>query len=87
MPMMSAGGELAVAAVALHDAKDACVLPIGPASIFGAALGCKSLWPDPAAMAARYGAETAVIDWHARLVCSGCGGRHVDFVVSGTERR
>jgi hypothetical protein len=26
--------------------------------------------PDPAEMAARYGAETTVPDWHARLVCS-----------------
>jgi hypothetical protein len=26
--------------------------------------------PDPVEMAERYGAETAVPDWHARLVCS-----------------
>jgi hypothetical protein len=25
-------------------------------------------------MAARYGAETPVLDWHERLVCSRCGG-------------
>ncbi len=43
--------------------------------------------PDPAELTARYGAETTVPDWHARLVCSGCGSRRVDFVVSGTERR
>jgi hypothetical protein len=38
-------------------------------------------------MAARYGAETSVIEWRGRLVCSRCGGREVDMVVSGTERR
>jgi hypothetical protein len=43
--------------------------------------------PDPAAMAQRYGAETSVRDWHSRLACSGCGSRHVDFVVAGTARR
>jgi hypothetical protein len=43
--------------------------------------------PDPAEMAERYGAEMAVPHWHGRLVCSGCGTREVDMVVSGTERR
>jgi len=43
--------------------------------------------PDPAQLAERYGAETHVLDWHTRLVCSKCGGRDVDFVVSGTKRR
>ena len=42
---------------------------------------------DPAEMAERYGAETAVIEWRERLVCSGCGNRQVDMVVSGTELR
>jgi hypothetical protein len=42
--------------------------------------------PDPAEMAARYGVGMTVPDWHARLVCSECGGRRVDMVVSGTER-
>jgi hypothetical protein len=37
-------------------------------------------------MAQRYGAEMTVPDWHARLVCSQCGSRRVDFVVTGTER-
>jgi len=32
--------------------------------------------PDPA--------EMAVPDWHVRLVCSHCGSRRVDMVVSGT---
>jgi len=27
-----------------------------------------------------------VIDWAARLRCSACGGRVVDFVVSGARR-
>jgi hypothetical protein len=43
--------------------------------------------PDPAEMAARYGADATVLDWRARLVCSGCGSRQVDAVVSGTVRR
>jgi hypothetical protein len=42
---------------------------------------------DPAEMAARYGADTPVPDWRERLVCSGCGGRQADMVVTGTERR
>jgi hypothetical protein len=43
--------------------------------------------PDPAEMAARYGADTSILDWRQRLVCSECGAREVDFVVTGTERR
>jgi hypothetical protein len=31
--------------------------------------------PDPAEMAARYGAEMTVPDWHKRLVCGQCGSR------------
>ena len=42
---------------------------------------------DPGEVAEQHGPETTVIDWHARLTCSGCGGRQVDFVVTGTERR
>jgi hypothetical protein len=38
-------------------------------------------------MAARYGAEMSIPDWHQRLVCSACGSRRVDFVVTGTEHR
>jgi len=43
--------------------------------------------PDPAEQARRYGAGTPVLDWCERLVCSECGGREVDFVVTGTARR
>jgi hypothetical protein len=43
--------------------------------------------PDPTDMAARYGAETPVLDWRERLVCSECGSHEVDMVVSGTQRR
>jgi len=43
--------------------------------------------PDPAEHAQRYGAETSVLEWRDKLVCSRCGGRHVEMVVSGTERR
>jgi hypothetical protein len=43
--------------------------------------------PDPDEMADRYGAEMPVPEWGERLVCSGCGSRQIDFVVSGTERR
>jgi hypothetical protein len=49
---------------------------------------CKDCWPkveaDPTEMAARYGAEMAVLDWRERLVCSQCGSRAVDMVVTGT---
>jgi hypothetical protein len=43
--------------------------------------------PDPAAMAARHGAETTLLEWAARLVCGQCGGRRVNWVVSGARRR
>jgi Zn finger protein HypA/HybF involved in hydrogenase expression len=41
--------------------------------------------PHPAKMAARYGAEMTVPDWRERLVCSQCGSRNVDMVVSGSN--
>jgi hypothetical protein len=43
--------------------------------------------PDPAEMAERYGVETTVPDWSERLLCSRCGSRNVDMVVSGTRGR
>jgi hypothetical protein len=43
--------------------------------------------PDPAEMAERYGAEMGVPKWREQLVCSGCSGRQVDMVVTGTVRR
>jgi hypothetical protein len=39
--------------------------------------------PDTAEQAKRYGAETPVPEWRKRLVCSACGGRDIDMVVSG----
>ena len=52
---------------------------------------CKScrrrVEPDPSEMAERYGAEMPVPEWGERLVCSQCGNRDVDMVVTGTERR
>jgi len=42
--------------------------------------------PDPAEMAARYGAETPEPDWRERLVCSKCGSREIDIVVTGERR-
>jgi hypothetical protein len=56
--------------------------------------------PDPAEMAARYRAETPVLEWRddhlrwsdqlglahrERLVCSCCGGRRVDFMQRASE--
>jgi hypothetical protein len=41
--------------------------------------------PDPTEMAVRYGADMSVPDWHQRLVCSACGGRRVDFVITGAK--
>src|SRR5712671_7988417 len=32
-------------------------------------------------------AEISVLEWRDKLVCSQCGGHHVDMVVTGTERR
>jgi hypothetical protein len=43
--------------------------------------------PDAAEMARQYGAGTSVLDWRDRLVCSRCGSRAIDMVVTGTERR
>jgi hypothetical protein len=43
--------------------------------------------PDPVEMAARYGAETSVLDWREKLVGSKCGGRQVDMVVTGERRK
>jgi hypothetical protein len=43
--------------------------------------------PDPSEMAERYGADMPVPEWRERLVCSQCGSRDVDMVVTGTERR
>jgi len=43
--------------------------------------------PDPAEMAARYGAATSVLDWREKLVRSRCGGRQADMVVTGTKRQ
>ena len=43
--------------------------------------------PDPAEMAKQYGAGTSVLDWRDRLMCSRCGSRNVDMVMTGTERR
>ena len=40
----------------------------------------------PAEMAAHFGDEMTVLDWRRRLVCSGCGSRRVDFVVTGDKR-
>jgi hypothetical protein len=43
--------------------------------------------PDPAEQAQRYGAEMTIPEWRDRLVCSKCGSREIDMVVTGTERR
>jgi len=43
--------------------------------------------PDAAEMARQYGTGTSVLDWRDRLLCSNCGSRAVDMVVTGTERR
>jgi hypothetical protein len=49
--------------------------------------GCqRRLEPDPAVQAQRYGRETSVLDWRQRLVCSQCGSRDIDMVVTGTRK-
>jgi hypothetical protein len=68
----------------------------GPATLGGtAAAGVRLIvWcracqhqvePDPAEMAARYGADTSVLDWR-ELVCSRCRSRQTDMVVTGERR-
>jgi hypothetical protein len=42
--------------------------------------------PDPAALAEHYGAGVSVLDWRDRLICSRCGGRVNDMVLTGTRR-
>jgi hypothetical protein len=42
--------------------------------------------PDPAEMAGRDGAEMSIPNWQKRLVCSACGSRRIDFVVTGERR-
>ena len=42
--------------------------------------------PDVAEQAARHGADLPPLDSARRLRCSACGGREVDFVVSGARR-
>jgi hypothetical protein len=42
--------------------------------------------PDPAELAERYGAVVSVLDWRDRLICSRCGGRDNDMVLTGTRR-
>ena len=42
--------------------------------------------PDPAEQAERYGAEMTLPGWRERLVCSRCGSRVIDMVVTGTKR-
>jgi hypothetical protein len=49
--------------------------------------GCQhQVEPDPAEQALRYGAETSVLDWRERLVCSRCGSRDIDMVLTGSRR-
>jgi hypothetical protein len=67
-------------------------MTLGAASAAGVRLifWCKEcrhrVEPDPAEMAARYGAETPVLDWRERLVCSRCGSRRADMVLTGERR-
>jgi hypothetical protein len=42
--------------------------------------------PDPAEMAARYGAGVSVLDWRERLRGSRCGSRDIDMVLTGQRR-
>jgi hypothetical protein len=42
--------------------------------------------PDVAEQVAHHGPVMTVVDWAARLVCTRCGERSADFVVSGARR-
>jgi hypothetical protein len=69
----------------------------GPPMTLGSAAAAKlrlAVWckacgrrsePDPAEQARWYGPETPVPEWRRRLVCSQCGSRNVDMVVTGTR--
>jgi Zn finger protein HypA/HybF involved in hydrogenase expression len=49
--------------------------------------GCQhKVEPDPAEMARRYGAEMPALEWRTRLVCSKCGSRRADMVLTGERR-
>jgi hypothetical protein len=55
--------------------------------LIGWCLDCRhQVEPDPAEMAARYGADVSGINWKERLVCSRRGSRDIDMVVTGTRR-
>lgn len=41
---------------------------------------------DPAELAERHGVGVAVLDWRDRLVCSRCGSRDIDMVMTGERR-
>ena len=56
----------------------------GPdASLRGIEFNFRPTTPKPAT---RYGAETPLLDWRERLVCSQCGSRKIDMVVTGEQR-
>ena len=42
--------------------------------------------PDPAELVERYGVGVVVLDWRDRLVCSRCGSRDIDMVLTGERR-
>ena len=49
--------------------------------------GCgRQVEPDVAQLVDRHGADMPVPEWGKRLVCSVCGSRQVDFVLTGTDR-
>jgi len=41
---------------------------------------------DPADVAERFGAETSLVAWRDRLVCSNCGSRDIEMVLMGRRR-
>jgi hypothetical protein len=43
--------------------------------------------PEPAEMAARHGADTTVLEWRERLLCSRCRSRKIDMVLIGATLR
>ena len=49
-----------------------------PMTLGNAATARAPVEPEPAAMAARYGAKTTVADWRSRPVCGQCGSRRIE---------
>jgi hypothetical protein len=85
---LSPAAKMALIATAILKSTPGPPMTLGAAAAAGVRVivWCKEcrhqIELDPTEMATRYGAETSVLDWRERLVCSRCKSRDVDMVVS-----